>query len=472
MGLWKWSFIREDRRHRERGTKVKETRELLRLAADRGAKYVEGVAERSVAPTAEAVAGLARVREKLPEGPMDAGRVVELLDEVGSAATVASTGGRYFGFVIGGTLPAAMAANWLAGAWGQNAALRVMSPVAAELEDVTLGWICDALRLPAECEGGLVTCATGANFCALAAARSALLAREGWDVESDGMFGAPPLEVIVGEEYHASMQKALSMVGFGKNRVISVATDAQGRMRVDKLPKISARSVVCIQAGNVNTGAFDPAEEVCERAKEAGAWVHVDGAFGLWARVSPQYDELTRGLEMADSWATDAHKWLNVGYDSGVVLLRDGMALKRAMGMSAAYLQCGALREPMHHVPDSSRRARGVELWAALKSLGRSGVREMVERTCGLAKLFAEKLGAAGYEVLNDVVINQALVSFGRAEKTREVIRRVQEEGTCWCGGTVWQGKTAMRISVSSWATTREDIESSAQAIIRIAGRI
>ena len=446
-----------------------EMRELLRLAAERGARYVEGVGERRVAPSAEAVEGLARLREEFPEGPMEARRVVELLDEVGSPATVANTGGRYFGFVIGGTLPAAMAANWLAGAWGQNVALRVMSPVAAELEDVVLDWICDALRRPADCDGGLVTCATAANFCGLAAARSALLAREGWDVESDGMFGAPPIDVIVGEEYHASMQKALSMVGFGKNRVARVPTDAQGRMRVHKLPKISARSVVCIQAGNVNTGAFDPAEEICKRAKDAGAWVHVDGAFGLWARVSPKYDELTRGLEMADSWATDAHKWLNVGYDSGVVLVRDGMALKRAMGMSAAYLHAGTLREPMHHVPDSSRRARGVELWAALKSLGRSGVRELVERTCELAKLFAEKLRAAGYEVLNDVVVNQVLVTFGSAEKTREVIRRVQEEGTCWCGGTVWQGKTAMRISVSSWATTKEDIERSAEAIIAIA---
>jgi len=449
-----------------------EMTELLGMAAELGARYVEGVGKRRVAPGAEALAGLAKFREKMPEGPTDARRVIEMLGHVGSPATVASTGGRYFGFVIGGTLPAAMAANWLAGAWGQNVALRVMSPVAAELEDVVLGWICDALRLPADCDGGLVTCATAANFCGLAAARTSLLTREGWDVESDGMFGAPPIEVIVGEEYHASMQKALSMVGFGKNRVTRVPTDAQGRMRLDKFPKILPRSVVCIQAGNVNTGAFDPAEEICKRAKEAGAWVHVDGAFGLWARVSPNYDALTRGLEMADSWATDAHKWLNVGYDSGVVLVRDGMALKRAMAMSAAYLQGGTKREPMHHVPDSSRRARGVELWAALKSLGRSGVRELVERTCELARLFAEKLRGAGYEVLHDVVTNQALVSFGSDEKTREVIRRVQEEGTCWCGGTVWQGKAAMRISVSSWATTREDIKKSAEAVVRVAREV
>ena len=445
---------------------------MLRLAAEKGVKYVEGVKERRAAPSAEAVAGLSRFRERFPDGPTEARLVVEMLDEVGSPATVASTGGRYFGFVIGGTLPAVMAANWLAGAWDQNACLRVMSPVAAELEDVALGWVSDALALPSDCDGGFVTCATAANFSGLAAARSALLAREGWNVEEDGLFGAPPIEVIVGEEYHASMQKALSMVGLGKNRVTRVPTDSQGRMRADRLPTISARSIICIQAGNVNTGAFDPAEEICKRAKEAGAWVHVDGAFGLWARVSPKYAELTRGLEMADSWALDAHKWLNVSYDSGVVIVRDGLALKRAMAMSAAYLQAGALREAANHVPESSRRARGVEIWAAMKSLGRSGVRDLVEKTCELTRLFAEKLRATGYELLNDVVINQALVSFGSAEKTREVIRRVQEDGTCWCGGTVWQGKTAMRISVSSWATTHEDIEKSAEAIIGIAREV
>ena len=449
-----------------------DTGEVLKYAAECGLRYAQEVRERRVSPSTEAIAALGRLREKFPESPTDARRVVETLDEVAGPATVATTGGKYFGFVIGGALPAAMAANWLAAVWGQNAALRVMSPAAAELEDVVLGWICDALRLPADCGGGLVTCATAANFCGLAAARSALLAREGWNVDEDGLFGAPPIEVIVGDEYHASMQKALSMVGFGKNRATRIPTDAQGRMRAEKLPKISARSIVCIQAGNVNTGAFDPALEICERAKEAGAWVHVDGAFGLWARVSPKYDHLTAGLELADSWATDAHKWPNVGYDSGVVLVRDGLALQRAMAMSAAYLQGSAQREPMHHVPDSSRRARGVELWAALKSLGRSGLRELIERTCELAQLLAGRLRAAGYEILNDVVINQALISFGSADKTREVIRLVQEEGTCWCGGTVWQGKTAMRISVSSWATTKEDIEKSAEAIVRVAREV
>lgn len=449
-----------------------EIAETLKLASDCAIRYSSEIKNRNVAPTTGAAAALGHLREKFPESQTSPRSVVELLDEVGSPATSAMTGGRYFGFVIGGILPAALGANWLAGAWGQNACLRVMSPIAAELEEIVLGWICEALRLPADCEGGLVTCATAANFCSLAAARSALLAREGWNVEDDGLFGAPPIDVIVGDEYHASMHKALSMVGLGKNRVTKIPTDSQGRMRADGLPaKISARTIVCIQAGNVNTGAFDPAEEICQRAKEAGAWVHVDGAFGLWARVSPKFDEITRGYELADSWATDAHKWPNVGYDCGVVLVRDGMALKRSMGMSAAYLQAGNLREPMYHTPDSSRRARGVELWAALKSLGRSGLRDLIERTCALAQLFAERLREAGYEILNEVVINQVLVSFGSAEKTREVIQRVQEEGTCWCGGTVWQGKTAMRISVSNWSTTHDDVERSAEAIIRIARR-
>ena len=283
------------------------------------------------------------------------------------------------------------------------------------------------------------------------------------------MFGAPSIEVVVGAEVHASMAKALSLAGFGKRRVTIVESDGQGRMRVDKLPKLSERAIVCIQAGNVNSGSFDPAAEICRRAHEQGAWVHVDGAFGLWAGVSPRYKHLTNGFELADSWATDAHKWPNVNYDSGIVLVRDGAALRAAMTLSAAYLAPGTRREPMHHTPEASRRARGVELWAALKSLGRSGLCELIERTCVLAKRFESGLLAAGFQVLNEVVINQVLVSFGDDAITREVIRGIQEEGTCWCGGTEWRGKTAMRISVSSWATTEEDVDRSLAAIVRIA---
>jgi len=309
-----------------------------------------------------------------------------------------------------------------------------------------------------------------ASFTALVTARQALLASAGWDVAADGMFGAPPIEVVVGTEVHASMLKALSLAGFGRKRVTIVEADDQGRMRADKLPRLSERTIVCIQAGNVNTGAFDPAGEICKAAREQGAWVHVDGAFGLWARISRKYDHLTQGFEQAHSWATDAHKWPNAGYDSGLVLVRDGVALRASMGITAAYLEPGSRREPMHHTPEASRRARGVELWATLKSLGRIGLCALIERTCAHAQRFAQGLRARGFEVLNEVVINQVLVSFGRSEVTREVIRRVQEDGTCWCGGTIWQGKAAMRISVSSWATTEMDVKRSLEAIIRIAG--
>jgi glutamate/tyrosine decarboxylase-like PLP-dependent enzyme len=446
------------------------TDSVLQLAAERARRYVEQVGERRVAPAEKDLAALAKFHEPFPAQPSDPRDVVKLLDDLGSPATVASTGRRYYGFVVGGVLPAVMGANWLAGAWDQNAGLRVMSPVAAELENVALRWICEALGLPAECEGGLVTCATTANFTALAAARYALLAKSGWNVAEDGMFGAPPIQVVVGAEVHASMLKALSLVGFGSKRVTIVEVDAQGRMRADKLPKLSERAIVCIQAGNVNTGAFDPAMEIVHRAKERGAWVHVDGAFGLWAGLSPKYKHLTRGFEQADSWATDAHKWPNVNYDSGIVMVRDGAALRAAMTISAAYLAPGARREPMHHTPEASRRARGVELWAALKSLGRSGLCALIERTCALAKRFEAGLRAARFEVLNDVVINQVLVSFGSAEITREIIRRIQDDGTCWCGATEWQGRTAMRISVSSWATTEVDVDRSLAAIVRIAG--
>jgi glutamate/tyrosine decarboxylase-like PLP-dependent enzyme len=446
--------------------------DLLRQAAEIACKYVQEILDRRVAPTTRDLDHLARFRESFPNAPSDPMQILEKLDEIGSPATVATTGGRYFGFVIGGTLPSSLAANWLAGAWDQNAGLRVMSPVAAELEEVVVRWVCEALGLPEKCEGGLVTCATTANFTALVAARQALLAHAGWNVADDGMFGAPPIDVVVGDEVHASLLKALSLAGFGKKRLARVEVDAQGRMRADKLPLLSGRTILCIQAGNVNSGAFDPAAELCARAHEQGAWVHVDGAFGLWAGVSPKYRHLTDGFEQADSWATDAHKWPNVNYDSGIVMVKDGSALRTAMTMTAAYLEAGALREPMYHTPEASRRARGVELWAALKSMGREGLCSLIERTCAHARTFAKGFRAAGFEVLNDVVINQVLVSFGNAEITEKVIRVVQEDGTCWCGGTVWQGKSAMRVSVSSWATTEADVELSLNAILRIAREI
>ncbi len=414
------------------------TGELLNLAAAKAIRYVDQAAERAVAPSSADLATLGKFHEPFPSEPCDPAQVLNQLDAVGSPATTATTGGRYFGFVNGGMVPAALAASWIAAAWNQNAALRVMSPVAAELEDVVLRWICE-------------------------------LTQTGWDVTENGMFGAPPIELVVGAEVHASVLKALSMAGFGRKRVTIVEADSQGRMRSNRLPRLTKHTIVCIQAGSVNTGAFDPADQICAAAKEQGAWVHVDGAFGLWARVSPKYAPLAHGFEKADSWATDAHKWPNAGYDCGVVLVRNGDALRASLGIAAAYLEPGARREPMHHTPEASRRARGVELWATLKSLGRAGLCQLIERTCAHAQRFAEGLREAGFEVLNEVVINQVLVSFGTPDVTREVIRGIQEEGTCWCGGTVWQGRVAMRISVSSWATTERDVERSLEAITRIA---
>ena len=446
-------------------------KKLLAETADRAARYVTGTANRQVVPLPANLARLKALGGPLPQLPSDPSEVLALLDDIGSPATVTTTGGRYFGFVIGGSLPAALAANWLAGAWDQNASMQVMSPVAAKLEEIVMEWMVDLLGLPPGSGAGFVTGTTMANFSALAAARTALLKHAGWDVEEDGLFGAPPIHVVVGDEVHISVLKALSMLGLGRSRLTRVPADDQGRIRLDSLPPLDDHTLVCVQAGNVNTGAFDPAGEICARAHEAGSWVHVDGAFGLWAAVSPRYAPLLAGAGAADSWAIDCHKWLNVPYDSGVAVVRTPEYLQTAMTLSAAYLTPGDGREPWHYAPEGSRRARGVELWAAMRSLGRSGLREMIERNCRQAKVFAERLRAAGFAVLNDVVLNQVLVSFGSAEDTRRVITDIQNDGTCWCGGTQWHGHTAMRISVSSWATTDEDVERSVAAMIRIARR-
>jgi glutamate/tyrosine decarboxylase-like PLP-dependent enzyme len=446
--------------------------DLLRDAAERSIRFLETLSGRPVRPDPAAVAGLEGLAGPLPEQPCDPGEVLAQLDRLGSPATLGTAGPRFFGFVIGGALPPAVAANWLAAAWDQNAGLTVCSPVASRIEDIALGWLVDLAGLPAGTGGGFVTGATVANFTALAAARHEVLRREGWDVEARGLYGAPEIRVIVGEEAHPTLAKAIAMLGLGRERVTRMPVDGQGRVRADALPVIEGPAILCLQAGNINTGAFDPMGELVPAARDAGAWVHVDGAFGFWAAASRKLAPLARGMELADSWATDAHKWLNVPYDSGVALVRDPVALRRAMSISAAYLPEQDHREPSHYTPELSRRARGVEIWTTLRTLGRAGVEEMVERCCRHASRFAEGLAAAGYEVLNDVVLNQVLVSFGTAERTREVIQRIQADGTCWCGGTVWQGRTAMRISVCSWATTEEDVERSLEAMLRIAGRV
>lgn len=443
---------------------------LLGDTAQRAIAYLEGLATRPVAPQPEAIAALDAFDEPLPAGPTPPEAVLDLLDRVGSPATMAMAGPRFFGFVIGGSLPAALAANWLAAAWDQNAALANISPAAARVEAVALGWLLDLLGLPAHAAGAFVTGGTMANFTALAAARHAVLERAGWNVEADGLTGAPPVTVIVGAEAHPTLFKSLGLLGLGRNRVVRVPVDGQGRLVADRLPRIAGPTIICTQAGNVNSGAFDPVGEVCGRVSGSGAWVHVDGAFGLWAAAAPALRHQAAGVEAADSWATDAHKWLNVPYDSGLAFVRDGAALQAAMAITAEYLPSeSSVRNPCDFTPELSRRARGVEVWAALRSLGRSGVAEMIGGCVRHAQRFAEGLRAAGYEVLNEVVLNQVVVAFGDPAATGRVIAAIQADGTCWCGTTVWQGRTAMRISVSSWATTSEDVEKSLEAILRAA---
>jgi glutamate/tyrosine decarboxylase-like PLP-dependent enzyme len=445
---------------------------LLRDACDRATRYLEELPARSVSPAKEAVARLAGLDVPLGARGVPADQVLRELDELGSPATLAQAGGRFFGFVTGGALPATVAANWLATAWDQNTFIHHVTPTTAALEVIATKWLVELFALPQDTAVGFVTGATSANMTCLAAARHSVLAQAGWDVEARGLFGAPEITVVVGEEVHASMLKALALVGLGRDRVVKVPVDAQGRMRADAFPKAAAPAIVCLQAGNVNSGSFDPASGIVPKAREGGAWIHVDGAFGLWALAAPRLAHLAEGFALADSWATDAHKWLNVPYDCGLALCRDAESLRRAMGVRAAYLPAGALRDPAEFAPELSRRARGVEVWAALRHLGRDGLADLIERCCRHARRFAEGLRAAGYEVLNDVVLNQVVVAFGPGNITPRVIAAVQEEGTCWCGPTHWRGREAMRISVSSWATTEADVEASLQAIIRVAKRV
>jgi glutamate/tyrosine decarboxylase-like PLP-dependent enzyme len=423
-------------------------------------------------PNEEALAGLKVFDVPLQEAPMSAEALVEELDRIGSPATVAIAGPRHFGFVNGGALPGAVAVNWLSTAWEQHGGFWVSSPGSSLLEQIALRWTIELLGLPRDSAGAFVTGTTVAHMTALAAARGHLLEAAGWDVDADGLFGAPPIAVITGDEAHSSLFKALGVIGLGRARVVKVPVDAQGRMRANAIPPITGPAIVCVQAGNVNTGAFDPFEEIIERVRGSAAptWVHVDGAFGIWARVAPARAHFVRGIELADSWATDAHKWLNSPYDCGMAIVRNAAALRNAMSVHAHYLPSDKTN-PSDYTLELSRRPRGVDAWAALRSLGRSGLADLVERNCRLAKRFADAFTAAGLPVLNDVVLNQVLVSFGDAERTRRVIAEIQEDGTCWCGPTVWQGKTAMRVSVISWATTEADVDRSIAAILRIARR-
>lgn len=449
--------------------------------------WLAGVDADRVGPTASLDELRSRLGGPLPEAGEDPVATVEALAEAADGGVVRSTGPRYFGFVIGGSLPAALAADWLAGAWDQNAALYVSGPSAAVAEEVAAAWAAELLGLPPGVSAGFTTGATMASFTALAAGRHALLERAGWDVERHGLFGAPEVPVVVGEEAHVTIHAALQMLGMGRDRVVRVPTDEQGRMRADGLAAalagIDRPALVCAQAGNVNTGAFDPLPEIADLVRASGGWLHVDGAFGLWAACDPDRRHLVRGAERADSWTTDAHKWLNVPYDSGLAFCAHPAAHHAAMTLGAAYYveTAGGERDPYNWVAESSRRARGLAVWAAIRSLGRDGVAAMVARTCDHARRFAAGLeGAPGARILNDVVLNQVLVRFddpsGDAAagdaRTSAVIAAVQADGTLWLGGSAWHGMRVMRIAVSGWRTTGEDVDRSVAVIRRIAGEV
>jgi glutamate/tyrosine decarboxylase-like PLP-dependent enzyme len=442
---------------------------LLELAKDYAVKYLDELPERRAFPDEAALKELDKLAVSLPDSPTDASKILDILNTIGSRNTVASNGGRYFGFVFGGSLPVSLAANWLASAWDQNAVFKISSPIAAQTEKVAGRWLLDLLKLPAGSAVGFVTGTTMANFCGVLAARQSIHQRKGWDSRARGINGAPPIRVIVGEEVHASMLKALMMAGFGLDNLVRVPADEQGRIIASKMPELDESTLVCLQAGNVNTGAIDPIRDICRQANEKRAWVHIDGAFGLWAAASPARSHLIDGQELANSWAIDLHKWLNVPYDSGLIICKEPKALQAALSVSAAYLPDSVEPDPCFYTPELSRKARGIDTWAAVYSLGRQGVADLIDRCCNYASLFASILKKAGFEILNEVTLNQVLVSFGDAALTTRIIKKIQDDGTCWCAATVWKGITAMRISVSSWMTTEEDIQLCAAAITRIA---
>ena len=455
------------------------TPDLLRRVADLAIDYRASLPDRRVGPRPGISADDLRrtLGGPLPEHGEDPGAVIDQLVAGVEPGLVTMASPRYFGFVIGGSVPAALAADWLTSVWEQNVGLFLATPAASVVEEIAADWLVTLFGLPAESSVGFTTGATMAHFTALAAARHAVLRGVGWDVEEDGLIGAPAIHVVLGADVHTSILKALRMVGLGRGRPIRVPTDDQGRMLPVELRRILAElpagpTIVCAQAGEVNTGAFDPLEAIADAvAERPGTWLHIDGAFGLWAAAVPSMTPLTAGLERADSWTTDAHKWLNVPYDSGLVFVRDVAAHRAATGVGAAYLPPapGAERDPFEYVPELSRRARGFAVYAALRSLGRDGIAELVERTCAVARQMAERLTALpGVAVGNEVVLNQVLVRFDDDDAlTREVIARVQDEGTAWLGGTTFHGRVSMRISVSNWATTAEDGDRAVAAIER-----
>ncbi len=451
----------------------REAKRLLYQAYDYALEFLSKLNDRRVYPDEKMLKELKRLDIPLPEKPTDPEAALKLLHEVGLKATVTSAGPRYFGFVMGGSLPQTLASSWLTSAWDQNAGLFDTSPIAAYTEEISLRWLVELFGLPKTCGGAFLSGATMAAFTSLAAARNHLLNRQGWDVRKNGLFDAPKINIIVSEEIHVTNLKAISLLGLGSDRLTKVRTDNQGRMLVDEIPDLSGPTIICLQAGDVNSGCFDPFNEIISELDSDDTWFHIDAAFGMWALVSEKFKHLAKGIEKADSWSIDAHKWLNVPYDSGMALVKNEDALRSAMSFGASYLTpAPGQRRPTDYSTGLSNRARGIDVWTALVTLGKSGIAEIVERCCSHANYAAEELSRAGFEILNDVVLNQVLVSFGDDARTDEVIKEIQRDGTCWCGGTIRKGRRAMRISVISWATTKEDMKKSVEAMIACARHV
>ena len=452
---------------------------LLERAYKHAADFLRGLPERHVGARASREELLQILDRPLTDRGDDPNAVLDSLAKAGDVGAIGSAGPRYFGFVIGGSVPVSLAADWMTSAWDQNTGIYAVSPLASVVEEVAERWVLELLGLPSEAGVGFVTGCQMAHFTCLAAARHGVLRKLGWNVEEEGLADAPRVNIVAGEEAHITLYVALRYLGFGTRSVHHVATDEQGRMRPDDLQrvleKLEGPTIVCAQAGNVNTGAFDPLRQLAEISRQKGAWFHVDGAFGLWAAVSREKKSLLDGYELADSWATDAHKWLNVPYDSGLAIVRDAAAQRASMTSSAAYLQQtqGVERDNFDWAPEFSRRARGVTVYAAIRALGRDGIAAIVDRSCAQARQMASLLARdKRVRILTDVVLNQVLVRFGdNDELTRETIARVQRDGTCWLGGTTWHNMAAMRISFSNWATSERDVELSAAAILKALGR-
>ena len=440
---------------------------LFEQAKNYALNYMENILNQSVFPSKSALDGLNAFKEPLQLEYGNPYKILDLLHNNGSPATIAQTGGRYFGFVNGGIVPVALAAKWLSDTWDQNAALYVISPIASVLEDVCEKWLVDLFKFPINTAAGFVGGSSTATLCGLTAGRNYLLNKLGYDVSKNGLFGAPEIRVILGEGAHSTVYKALSILGLGSERLIKVPVDDQGRIKPELVPELNERTLLILQAGNINSGAFDDFKTLCQKARKSGAWVHVDGAFGLWAAASDNLNYLTNGVELADSWSVDAHKTLNAPYDNGIILCNNREALTNALHMTGSYIIYSDHRDGMLYTPDMSRRARIVELWATLKSLGKRGVSELVEDLHDKAKYFADALGKDGFIIKNKVCFNQILVSLGNPNTTENVLRHIQNSKECWCGGAKWNNESVIRISVCSYRTTYKDIDRSVNAFVK-----